>query len=93
MSDFVKQITEQKHQDAVKIFRSSGPPTVEENVLREKAATVVVEALSASAMKLMEYGVPEDVAYGMIFNSITDEALLRMTKRLWNALYLQKKEK
>ena len=86
MSDLTKEICDKKKRDVLRVFKSSGPTTNEERDLTIKAATAIVDVLSASALKLIEYGVPEDPAYIMIFGSINDKVLLNMTRWLWGAL-------
>ena len=86
MSDLTKEICDEKYKDVFRVCKASGPMTRDENDLAIKAAKAVVDVLSASALKLIEYGVPEDPAYIMIFGSINDKVLLNMTRWLWGAL-------
>ena len=85
MSDFSQQICDQKKKDAFRVYKSSGPTTADERELTIKAVEAAVDSLSASAIKLIGYGVPEDTAYAIIFNSINDKALLNMVEWLWSA--------
>ena len=86
MADAIRLITERKYRDALRAFKPIGPPTHYEDELSNQAAIIIVEALSASAAKLAEYGVPEEQAYAIVFNSVTDQTLFQMMRALWRAL-------
>lgn len=87
MSDFCKQLVAQKRRDAFKIFKPSGPTAGDERAQREKAIDMAIDVLSTSASKLIEYGVPEDQAYSMIFSLFPDKTLLLMIQAVAHTLW------
>jgi len=86
----IEQIIREKRQQAVRIFKSSGPLTRDGAALREKAANVIVDALSTGAIHLLNHGVQDMVlAFRLIFEPFNDDVLLKAMRTLWPELRIQ----